>query len=87
MYKDCIFFELSDRSLYIDRKHPSYLEGKVSAPVWTTFCDKIDECFHPIIALHRQECLVRSLILGICFGGWLTLSTLWAVLQLFEMEL
>ena len=87
MYKDCIFFELSNRSLYIDRQHPSYLEGKVSAPVWTTFCDKIDECFDPIIALHRQECHVRSLILVICFGGWLTLSTLWAVSRLFEMEL
>jgi len=87
MYKERIFFELSNRSVFIDRKQPIYLEGKVSAPVWNTFCDKIDECFNPIIAVHRRECLVRSLIFVICFGGWLTLSALWAVFLMFEMDL
>lgn len=87
VYKDCIFFQRSNRLLYIDRRYPTYLENKVSQPVWISFCDKIDACFEPIATLHRQECQLRSLIIAICFTGWIALSALWAVFRLFQLNL
>jgi hypothetical protein len=87
MYKDCIFFQTSNRLLHIDRRYPNYLENKVSQPVWISFCDKIDACFDPIATLYRRECQVRSIIIAISFTGWSALSALWAVFHLFPLHL
>ena len=79
MYKNSVNFDVVNRIIYINRGYPTYLDCKLSEPIWMSFCDQIDDAFAPLIATNRRECRVRTLTILICFGGWIAVVAVWAL--------
>lgn len=89
-YKDVVFFDVTKEqrlNLQIQRRYPSYLESKVSIPIWNTFCERVDGAYVPVLEATQYECLIRSIILIACIGGWIAIALLWSVFNLVTMPL
>ena len=64
-YKDVVFFDVTKErrlNLQIQRRYPSYLESKVSIPVWNTFCDRVDGAYVPVSTNVLYDPLFYSLV-------------------------